>query len=565
MLKLINHSHKLLQIMYKKEILIKIKPKKLNPKMNKSLTNRAKIEYDVSQQEIMLLKKQNILNEIKINQLEKTAEIYPNQIDIANKITRKLCDDRQIINIMILAKTQSGKTGTMCALIKQYLQESTTMIPIENIYIITGLSSTEWVTQTKDRMPNSIKDRVYHRDKLASSFVKDIKEKNNVLVIIDEIQIAAKENQTLYKCFENSGFYDKQNLFKKDIKIIEFTATPDGTIYDLMNWGKNGHKIMMQPSDKYVGSYNLLQKGRVKQYIDFYCYNRRTKTVNKELLNTNLNIIKKYITTFKKPLYHIIRTPNGSEAKRVIENFRNFFGDSVITKNYDKESEILDLNEEVLVNKPKKHTFIFIKEKLRCAKTLKKNNLGILCDRYTRSVDDAVIVQGLVGRATGYDDNGISIVFTNVESIEKYEKLWLSSFNDTTIKWKSKTTKHIDSKLTSKDTFNSTKHINGFDKMSDTSTKLKEPVIKKFSKFEDVKYYVIKILGNKRGPNNPKKNKTSDGFYECNVRGNKKIWSTDEMYNERKCNIKNGAGYGFRYCYENIKDKSTLQFWIIHY
>jgi len=49
---------------------------------------------------------------------------------------------------MIVALTQSGKTGTMSGLIKIYLNDTTNLIPIKNIYIITGLSSREWVEQT---------------------------------------------------------------------------------------------------------------------------------------------------------------------------------------------------------------------------------------------------------------------------------------------------------------------------------------------------------------------------------------------------------------------------------
>ena len=92
-----------------------------------------------------------------------------------------------------------------------------------------------------------------------------------------------------------------------------------------------------------------------------------------------------------------------------------------------------------------------------------------------------------------------------------------------------------------------------------------EPIINKFSTFSEAKEYVKNDLGNKRGPNNPAKYINTDGFYECKIRSKKKVWSADEMYVERKCNIKNGAEYGFRYCYKNIHDKSTLEFWIIHY
>ena len=63
---------------------------------------------------------------------------------------------------MLLSKTQSGMTGSMLATIKQYLEDSSNLIPIENIYIITGLSSCEWKIQTRERMPESIQKRVFH-------------------------------------------------------------------------------------------------------------------------------------------------------------------------------------------------------------------------------------------------------------------------------------------------------------------------------------------------------------------------------------------------------------------
>ena len=143
--------------------------------------------------------------------------------------------------------------------------------------------------------------------------------------------------------------------------------------------------------------------------------------------------------------------------------------------------------------------------------------------------------------------------------------MWKSSFEDKTIEWKSKTTKRKNDLLYSTGTYNNPSLIDGMSVSSEESNEEHEPVIKKFTDFDEVKKYVRNDLGNKRGPNNPSKNINSDGFYECNVRGIKKVWKTNEMIIERKCNIKNGAGYGFRYCYEDINDKSTLQFWIIHY
>ncbi len=531
---------------------------------NNEITNRARIDYDITEQMVMKNSKNIVLLEIDNKKLKGESIIYDNQEECSLAIV-SILHNKKIINIMVVALTQSGKTGTMSGLIKNYLNDTTNLIPIENIYIITGLRRRDWVEQTTNRMPKSIQERVFHRDNLTNKFVDNIKNKKNVLIIIDEIQIAAKENQTLYKAFSEAGFYNKQNLLKNDIKIIEFTATPDGTIYDLMNWGENALKIKMEPGQGYTSCFDLKNQKRVLQYKDLCGYDKKTDEVDKENVSKNIIELKIQINKYEEPLYHIIRTPNGYMSDVVIGNLKEFISEDIQCHTYDKESDIEDIN-KILIVEPEQHTFIFIKEKLRCAKTLHKKYLGVVYERYTKSPDDAVVIQGLIGRGTGYDDNGKSIYFTNINSIEKYEKLWNSNFEDKTIKWKSKTTNRKNDLLHSNGTYNNPALFEGMSVSSDEGNEEEhEPVVKKFTDFNEVKKYVKEDLGNKCGPNNPSKNINQDGFYECNVRGVKKVWNTNEMYIERKCNIKNGAGYGFRYCYENINDKSTLQFWIIHY
>lgn len=552
------------------------------PIINNKITERAIIDYSFGEKTKMESERCSIILKYLFNDLV----IYDNQEKTSVNIVDTL-KDRKIINVMVIALTQSGKTGTMYALIKNYIMDNQiihhdiekdnftnilnnimllnydTYIPVKNIYIISGLSSIEWKEQTKDRMPDFIKGRVYHRDTL-KDFVIDIQNKSNVLIIIDEIQIAAKQKQTLYNSFRDAGLYDKQNLLKRDIKIVEFTATPDGSIYDIMDWCENSKIIRMDPGDKYVSCFDLHKNGRVFQYKELCRFNKdKTEDERFNLVKDNIIELKEVIDKYDEKLYHIIRTKNGDMSDNTINNFKRIFGSDIKYLKYDKESDIEDIN-NVLSKKPTDETFIFIKEKLRCAKTLYKKYIGVFYERYTGTPDDSVIMQGLIGRNTGYDDNGKSIVFTNIPSIENYQLLWDSNFEDKEVEWVSKTTKKSKGTLISKGTFNDPKLLDGVENLS-IKTDTEEPTIMKFKEFEDAKNYVKEILGNIRGPNNPKKNINKDGFYECNVRRNKKVWSSTEMYEQRKCNIKNGAGYGFRYCYNDINDKSTLEFWIIHY
>ena len=511
--------------------------------------------YDTTTQKIMNLERNIIISEIQIKELQKDSVIYENQDNTAKEIVKKL-ENRSISNVMVIAKTQSGKTGTMSALLKNYLMSNKYPIPAENIYIITGLSSREWVEQTKERMPSSIQERVYHRDKIVNDFVRDISDKQNVLVIIDEIQIAAKRNQTLAKCFHQAGFDNLESILEKDIKIIEFTATPDGTIYDLMKWKDNAYKLKMQPGMGYISCYDLLTQERVFQYQNLCCYDKEKQTVDVEEASKNILKIKEIIEKkYDKPKYHIIRTKNGDDAHLIIDNFKRIFGSEIKYHKYDKESEIEDIN-TVLKKEPIRTTFIFIKEKLRCAKTLTKTFLGILYERYTEcKPDDAVIIQGLVGRMTGYDDTGSTICFTNIESITKYEKLWLSDFNDREIKWKSKTTSGRNIK-----TF-----LDIFPDSSSSEDEI-EPVVKptvfKCKTFEEAKNYVKKKFGDKRSPRRPKKDQEKPDFYVSTIRSNTKIRSCGEVDISYGLNDRNL--YRIFPCYANKENPETLQFWVTH-
>lgn len=529
------------------------------------INERTKVEYNEKQLKRIELESQIILNEIEINEDDGVSKVHTNQKNISEKIVDLFVNSRKIIIAMIIALTQAGKTGAMISLIKDYVTKR--IILPENIYILTGLSSCDWVEQTIKRFPNRLEARVYHRNKL-SDFLEDIKGKKNILIIIDEIQVAAKEKQTLYKTFEEAGFYDKTKLLENDIKIVEFTATPDGLIYDLMDWGDAAIVEKMESGDGYKSCFDLLEEKRVFQHKDLCCIKKtkdKKEALDEEMLEENMNEIKDHLNKFTKPLYHIIRIPKGCKGDRVVENFQQYLNIEEHFYKFDMKSDSQDIN-KILKEKPEHHTFIFIKEKLRCAKTLSKEYLGIMYERYTPSPDDAVIIQGLIGRGTGYDDNGESIYFTNIESIEKYKKLWDSNFTNKEVRWNSQTTKYKNNNLKSKGTYNQAPKFEDDDSSVSSIESEEEPHIEKFGNdFERARNYVKNTLGNKRGPNKPDKYKNENGFLECKVRNTKKVWSTEEMYKERKCNIKNGAKYGIRYCYGDVNDKETLEYWIIHY
>ena len=463
--------------------------------------------------------------------------------------------------------TQTGKTGCMTSFIYTYLKNN--LIPIENIFIITGLSDIEWKKDTKNRIPESINKQVFHRANLTKKFLKEISEKRNCLIIMDEIQIACEENQTIHKSFEKAGFYNLKFLMKNDIKLIQFSATPDGHINDIGDWEKYSSRVRLLPGVNHYGPKQAIEQKRVKQY--------KNLVDEKNVIELKKVIEKKY----KKPKYHLIRVPSKRENRDgtnnqqiVISNIELIFG-----KNYEYNENYLktkkgDIN-DILQKKPKNHTFVFYCEILRCAKTQIKKHIGVSYERYSKFINDSTIIQGSFGRLTGYDDNGKSICYTNIPSLNNYVKLW---DNDMLFKegiaWNSKTTKFVPekNKTYSTGTYNSVKHIDELkgNCSMETAKDRGEPIIKKFigenSQSEMLDWFNehIKPLDSKiTGPKIKKKN--VHGFYKAAIRQGLEVLSTDKVYSERKAGFKDGLSYRSYPCYLNTKNNYTLQWWLIYY
>ena len=257
------------------------------------------------------------------------------------------------------------------------MKHTTMGIPAENIYIITGFSSVDWEVQTKARLPQQLRPNVYHRNKLDRGFKDSIQGKSNVLILIDEVQIAAGRTHTLSKVFESLGFLDVEYLLKKKIKVVQFSATPNGTLYDGIDTLNEHYAITkLEASKGYHGVRHFYDNDRLKQFkpLSGSQYDPESMEELKSIIEAN----------YPTPRYHIIRTPTGLGQYEVIVNMFGvrdangkridgiFDEDSYDSIMYDMEnySNTYKINGEtiaeidyVLKKAPKKHTFVFLKEK----------------------------------------------------------------------------------------------------------------------------------------------------------------------------------------------------------
>jgi len=392
--------------------------------------------------------------------------MYPNQQTTSDKIIKAFEQNSKLAMMMVVGLAQGGKTGAMLANSLDFMKHPTMSIPPENIFLITGFSSVEWENQTRARLPPALQPNVFHRNKLARGFQKAVKDKTNVLILIDEVQIAAGKTHTLANVFKTLGYLDVENLLKKKIRIVQFSATPNGTLYDGMDTLEGHYAITkLEAAPGYHGVQHFMDTGRIHQYKPL-CGNGYEKDTVEELKKT----IEK---TYKTPRYHVIRTPTGLAQYEVVVNLFGGRGkdgerkDGVFSEKdygyvlYDMEhlsrthsirGQTVSEIDYMLRQKPTKHIFILLKEKARCSKTFQKEHIGVWYERYTETPMDDVIVQGLLGRAGGYDDPGDSIIYTCMRSAEDYLALWNSDF-DRTCEWTSRSTTKKDAEVTSRGTW----------------------------------------------------------------------------------------------------------------
>jgi hypothetical protein len=349
--------------------------------------------------------------------------MFPNQLRFGRDIAKAFLNPA-IHTILAVALTQSGKTGSMLSVIQQ--------VPHDHAFIITGLSSVDWMEQTRERFPEKYHDSIYHRNQLQHFAIK-VKHLNNVLIIIDENQIAFKDKQTIHNTFVSANLMNLEDLQRKSVRIVHFTATPSNTVdFKVSPFSK---VIKMKHDSSYVSAFDLLQQNRILEYKDL-CGALPGKDYSKvswkdpdSRYDVDVEVyarIREIRPFLKLPKYHIIRTSHSHFHDMTMLNFRKVFPRAIFLTETDP-NVVLD---DILKIKPEKHTFLFIKEKLRCAQTLPKDHLGVLYERFTTQPKMDTIMQGLVGRLTGYHTNHDAVVFSNPDLVREYQKHWNNTFQE---------------------------------------------------------------------------------------------------------------------------------------
>ena len=344
----------------------------------------------------------------KLNLSKKTL-VYENQRKCALEVLDGI--QKGFLFQLVLAQTQSGKTGMMVTVAEGCKKD---------VVVMSGLSNIDWKKQTIGRFSEKVP--VYHRNDL-----KNVKKLEHCVVLIDEVQYASGAGMTLDGLLEDCGCKDIETLRQLNVHFVLVSATPNRIYDDLCELSSEWCRhLVMQPGDGYTGLQELLQSGRLREAKDLWVAgavgddeNAGVKRFNEKMISKSLEAIeelKDVVTSYKDPKYHIVRTQYAAAGEEVRERFKTVFLDSVDFVVCDSTTGV-GVMEKVKV-KPARQCVLFIKEQLRCAATLVKTHIGVLYDRVSKL--DNVMVQGLAGRGTGYDVPECLVVFSDVKSIQRY-------------------------------------------------------------------------------------------------------------------------------------------------
>jgi len=352
-----------------------------------------------------------------------TAEyIFPNQKEDANNIVDKFYKNKRRV-ISIQKKTKVGADGLMIEIATRLTTHPDDKFVVNpaNVRIITGMSNASWEKDMIDKAPNCFKDKIFHHGKLSKAELKNM---NNSLIIIDEVDTGELEFQVLHSILDEAGVLDVKHMEEHNNRFVLISATMLRQLYALYEWGNLHEVCKMTIPDSYFGHKDFLDNGILKEFYPMTSIENAEKWVQEDILNN-------YEADFR---VHIVRVT--AKNIGVVQNacirkgvtFRTHASTDRLS-----EDEINEFFKEPL----SRHIVLGVKGFYRRATLIPnpwKLRIGATHELYTKIVDNNVQIQGLTGRMTGYWRETIEGGHktgphrTSINAIEEYEKAYHEPF-----------------------------------------------------------------------------------------------------------------------------------------
>lgn len=271
---------------------------------------------------------------------------YTNQQDAGDRVYELFRANKYWVQL--LAQFQSGKTGACLWAVYRMLTSLDPHVPLDNVFIVTGMSDKDWEEQTVERVFHSLRKSVIHRPVL-HKHADRLKQVTNALIVLDECHTASEKDQTLDQVLSTCDLRTYEDFERRKVWLLAVSATPVHVMQDLLH--HNAPVVKMDPGPTYTGLKDMVASGQIQQAPDIYSLNLRSLIVS---------------TGFTQPKYHIIRVkgtkvdPKHSEEteESLVTNSLQSQGFAVVSHN--AACRVSDLD-SFLEKKPEKDTVICIK------------------------------------------------------------------------------------------------------------------------------------------------------------------------------------------------------------
>lgn len=218
----------------------------------------------------------------KVTDSSSSAYVYDAQIQAAKEVVSELaCNKTRSNHVILVAKMQSGKTGT-CNTIANIIMSTSLhrQMAIRKVLYITGMNDCGLAFQTYSRVLEQVKDASESNTFDGTKLSKDVENPkyfvlknsnlkkfegdiNGSLIFIDEAHFGSKERNVLTKFMLSKGidWKNKNSLIANNVYIVSVSATPfEEIISDTVDCKP---MIELRTDESYVGVSEYIQKGLV--------------------------------------------------------------------------------------------------------------------------------------------------------------------------------------------------------------------------------------------------------------------------------------------------------------
>jgi hypothetical protein len=320
--------------------------------------------------------------------ITKSSIYKPQQRDAAKKVLDHFSKNNRYV--MLAAYTQSGKTGTFHMTISEMFKSGA----IEQVLLITGSSETELRDQYEADMKRyngkHYRDGKIHilmRQDLEKDMVKYVPHNSDTktLIVWDESHLVQTKNQTVDKTFKMCGIpangdsatLELRNLYILSVSASGFSETSD--VVHRQDASNTKQVVFIQPGNSYRGIEYYYRNGLIHKIFPLNSKPR----LNYVMSNYGLN------------KYNIIRA-TAKQSSTIVNYCAEKGYDVKYFNSKKKDIALTDMNEA-----PAKTTVVLVDGCLRVGKVIPKKHIGFVWENSKGAKTD-VIVQGLLGRVTGY-------------------------------------------------------------------------------------------------------------------------------------------------------------------